>query len=249
RLRKQLAHDRELKNHERELSLRMDIYLAAADAISTGINSISSFANLDISNDKLTAAYVDKSPSIAKVHVIAKSDTTKVVAKFVGELEAVYIRLFARRLPLLGKKQQIVFIKDQMDVFGRERDRMLELMKQYNLSGQIDPRKWEILEKNFNFEQERIDNAVKEHDQLASHMYSKQIDLMSECINETTKLSRLITPVLLAVRTEIEIPFDETSYIAVIEENIQHQKSVVEEFIKQVQTTVLVEQDASGECL
>ena len=249
RLRQQLAHDRELKNRERELSLRKDIYLAAAEAIATGLNSIGSFANLDISNDKLTAAYVDKSPSIAMVHIIAKTDTTKAVAKLVGELEAAYLRLFARRLPQLAEKQQIAFIKNQTDAFGRERDRMLELMKQYNLSGENDPRKWEILEENFNFEQKRIDNAVEEHDRLASYMYSKQIDLMSECINETTKLSRLIAPVLTAVRTELEMPFDEASYVAVIEENILHQKSVVAEFIKQIQTSVVAQQDAPGDAV
>ena len=247
RLRQQLAHDRELKNRERELSLRKDIYLAAAETIATGINSVGSFANLDIPDAKLMAAYVDKSPSIAKVHIIAKTDTTKAVAKLVGELGAAYLRLFARRLPLLAEKKQIAFIKDQMDAFGRERDRMLELMRQHNLSGEKDSRKWEIIENNFNFEQQRIDNAIKEHDGLASDMYSKQIDLMSECINETTKLSRLIAPVLATVRMELEMPFDEASYVAVIEESILHQKSAVAEFIKQVQTSVVAQQDAPGD--
>jgi hypothetical protein len=34
RLRTQLAHDRDLKDREREMSLRTDIYLAAAEAVS-----------------------------------------------------------------------------------------------------------------------------------------------------------------------------------------------------------------------
>lgn len=247
RLRQQLAHDRELKNRERELSLRKDIYLAAAEAIATGINSIGSFANLDISNDKLTAAYIDKSPSIAKVHVIAQKDTTRAIVKLVGELGAAYLRLFARRLPLLAEKQRIAVIKDQMDAFGRERDRMLELMKQHNLSGEKDSRKWDILEKNFNFEQQRIDDAIKEYDDLTSFMYSKQINLMTECINETTKLSRLIVPVLVAVRAELEMPLDEASYVTVIEESILHQKSAVAEFIEQVQSSVVAQEDAPGD--
>lgn len=244
RLRQQLAHDREIRNRERELSLRKDIYLAAAEAISTGINSLGSFANLDIPNDKLTAAYIDKSPSIAKVHVIALKDTAKAIAKLVGELGAAYLRLFAARLPLLAEKQRIAVLKDSMDAFGRERDRMLELMKQYNLSGEKDPRKWDILEKNFNFEQQRINAAIKEHDGLSSAMYLKQIDLMTECINETTKLSRLIVPVLVAVRAELDIPLDEESYVAVMEESILHQKSAVAEFIKQVQSSVIAQQGA-----
>ncbi len=238
RLRQQLTHDRELKNRERELSLRKDIYLAAAEAIATGINSLGAFANLDIPNDKLTTAYIDKSPSIAKVHVIAQKDTTKAVVKLVGELGTAYLRLFARRLPLLAEKQRIAFIKDQINAFGRERDRMLELMKQYNISGEKDPRKWDILDKNFKFEQKRIEDAIKEHDGLTSGMNSKQIELMTECINETTKLSRLIAPVLAAVRTELEMPLDEASYVAVIEESILQQKSAFAEFIKQVQSSI-----------
>jgi len=247
RLCQQLAHDRELKNRERELSLRKDIYLSAAEAIATGINSLGSFANLDISNDKLTAAYIEKSPSIAKVHVIAQKDTAKAIAKLVGEIGAAYLRLFARRLPLLAEKQRIAVLKDQMDAFGQERDHMLELMKQYNLSGENDQRRWDIIEKNFDFEQQRIDETIKEHDNLLSVMYAKQIELMTDCISETIKLSRLIAPVLVAVRTELEMPFDEASYIEVIEESIMHQQSAVAEFIKQVQSSVVAQQDAPGD--
>ena len=247
RLRQQLAHDRELKTRERELTLRKDIYLDAAEAIATGINSIGNFANLDIPSDKLTAAYIVKSPSIAKVHIIAEKDTTRTVATLVGELGAAYLRLFGKRLPLLAQKQQIEFLKDQMDSFGRERDRILELMKQHNLSGEGDPRKWEILEKNFNFEQQRIDDVIKEHDSLSSVMASRQIDLMRECINETTERSRLVPPVLTAVRAELELPFDETNYVAVIEENIRRQQAAVSEFIEGVQSSVVAQLGASGD--
>jgi len=247
RLRQQLAHDRELKTRERELTLRKDIYLDAAEAIATGINSIGNFANLDIPSDKLTAAYIVKSPSIAKVHIIAEKDTTRTVATLVGELGAAYLRLFGKRLPLLAQKQQIEFLKDQMDSFGRERDRILELMKQHNISGEGDPRKWEILEKNFNFEQQRIDDVIKEHDSLSSVMASRQIDLMRECINETTERSRLMPPVLTAVRAELELPFDETNYVAVIEENIRRQQAAVSEFIEGVQSSVVAQLGASGD--
>lgn len=247
RLRQQLAHDRELKNRDREFTLRKDIYLAAAEAIATGINSLGSFANLDIPNDKLTASYIDKSSSIAKVHVIAQKDTAKAIAKLTGELGLAYLRLFARRLPLLAEKQRIAMLKEQMDAFGRERDRMLELMKQYNLSGENDRRRWDIIEKNFNFEQQRIDETINEHDNLAAVLYAKQIELITDCIGETTKLSRLIAPVLAVVRTELEMPFDEASYVAVIEESIMHQKAAVAEFIKQVQSSVVAQQNAPGD--
>ena len=46
--------------------------------------AVGRFANLEIAFDKLTEKYVGKSPSIAKVHVIAREDTAKAVATFDG---------------------------------------------------------------------------------------------------------------------------------------------------------------------
>ena len=46
RLRAQLDHDRELKARERELSLRNDVYLAAAEAVSAGFYAVARFADL-----------------------------------------------------------------------------------------------------------------------------------------------------------------------------------------------------------
>jgi len=247
RLRQQFAHDRELRNRERELSLRKDIYLTAAEAIATGINSLGNFANLDIPNDKLTAAYVDKSTSIAKVHVIAQKDTAKAIATLTGELGAAYLRLFAKRFPLLAEKQRIAVLEGQMNAFGRERDRMLELMKQHNLSGVNDKRKWDIIEKNFKFEQQRIATTIKESDDLAAVLYAKQVALMTDCINETTRLSRLIVPALVAVRMELEMPLDEAGYVTVIEESIKHQEAAVAAFIRQVQPSVVAQQGAPGD--
>ena len=54
RQRKQLAHDREVKDRDRELSLRKDVYLAAAEAISAGFMSVSRFPNLDVPHEKIT---------------------------------------------------------------------------------------------------------------------------------------------------------------------------------------------------
>jgi hypothetical protein len=198
-------------------------------------------------NDQLTAAYVNKSPSIAKVYVVAQNDTTKAFANLAGELGAAYLRLFARRFPLLVEKQRIAVLKEQMNAFGQERTRMLELMKQHNLSGENDKRKWDIILGNFNFEQQRIDETIKESDDLAAVLYAKQIEFMTDCISEATKLSRLIVPALVAIRKELEMPLDEASYVTVIEESIMHQKAAVSEFIKQVQPWIVSRQEAPGD--
>ena len=151
RLRAQLDHDRQIKDRDRELSLRKDVYLAAAEAISAGFVAVARFANLDVPHEQITASYMEKSPSIAKVHVIAKGDTIKAVATFAGELAAVYLRLLARRVPLVARKEQVALLGQQIASFGNERDRLVDLLKHHNLEGSADQRRQGIIERNFLF--------------------------------------------------------------------------------------------------
>src|SRR5271170_4533194 len=62
RLRVQLAHDRELKNRDRALAVRKDVYLAATEAIQAGFMSVYKFANLEIPLEKVAEEYLEKAP-------------------------------------------------------------------------------------------------------------------------------------------------------------------------------------------
>ena len=116
----QLAHDRDLKNREREMSLRRDVYLGATEAVWAGLLAVSRFADLEIPHGKLYEGYLDKAPSIAKVHIIAKDETVKAVMNFSGELNATFLRLSVKRSPLVGQKQQVEVLKSQAHEFNTE---------------------------------------------------------------------------------------------------------------------------------
>ncbi|HVS25907.1 MAG TPA: hypothetical protein VHE58_01130 [Burkholderiales bacterium] len=247
RLRAQLAHDRDLKNRDRELSLRKEVYLAAAEAIFAGFISVTKFANLEIAHDKITETYLEKAPAIAKIHVIAQEETARALARFSGELGAVYLRLFAKRVPLGFQKQQLTMLDRQIVGFANERDRMLELMKQYNLEGATDQRRWKVIQDNFDFEQRRVAESSKQREALAATLYATQLEYMKECISETTKLSRLLVPVIVAVRTELDLPIDEATYLQIIEEAIEKQQASLAEFLQQARGFIAAQPGAAGD--
>jgi hypothetical protein len=105
RLQAQLSHERELRKKERELSLKKDIYLAAAEAIVTGMTAIGYFPDMNKPTNKLTEAFAEKSPSIAKVHIIAEKETVRVVLNLMGELAKAYQQLSTKRNHLEGMKK------------------------------------------------------------------------------------------------------------------------------------------------
>ena len=111
RLRIQLDHDREIKKEERELTLRKEIYLAAAEAISSGIQMIGSIANLNVSYDKLMESFSEKAPAIAKVNVIANEDTINALTAFMEELTSGLLRLSHQRIKLGAAQQKTINIQ------------------------------------------------------------------------------------------------------------------------------------------
>jgi hypothetical protein len=115
RLRTQLAHEREMKNREREMSLRRDVYLAGAEAAYAGLLAVNQFANLDTPHEKIIQGYLDKAPSLAKAHLIGKEETVKALVAFTAALDTLFVRLFARRDPLVFEKRRIDVLKAQAE--------------------------------------------------------------------------------------------------------------------------------------
>ncbi len=236
RLRAQLEQDRDLKNQEREMSLRKDVYLSAAETIWAGLSAIGRFSNLDIPHDKVIEAYSEKSYVIAKIHIIAKDETLKAVVAVINELNAAYLRLTVKRVSLFAQKEQIVILKNQISSFAQKRDRMLELIKQFNIEGCADKHRWDVLQRNFDFEQGRISDTIKQCDAVAADLSSRQFEYIKECISESIRLSPLLVPAVCAVRKELELPISEEMYIEMIEEGIRKQESNLNEFIQTVRT-------------
>ena len=232
RLQKQLRHDREMRNRDRELSLRKDVYLSVAEAVLAGIVVIGRIADLDIPNNKVMEAYADKAPAIAKAHVIANERTIEVLTNLVGELNAVTLRMFTKRFPLTALKTQISNLQQQISSFSQQRDRMLELMKQFNLNGATDQRRLDVINANFQFEQNRIAETYKQQAILFGDLAAKQLQLLKECTDETIRLSRFTVPFITSVRVELEMPIDERAYAEAIEQSIRKQEASMKDFLE-----------------
>ena len=247
RLQAQLAHDRDLKNRDREMSLRKDIYLAAAEAVSAGLFAVSRFANLDVPHDKLTEGYLDKAPSINKVHIIANEETVRAVANFTGELDATMLRLAVRRFALVAQKQRIELLRAQIDTSLKENARTLELQKQYNIDGLTDQHKWAVLQQNFEFERGRCERAMQEADTLDATLYPERLRYVEECFGERIKLGRLLIPVVFSIRKELELPIDETEFRRISEEATAKQVESLKEFMRDLQSMIAAQRAATGD--
>lgn len=212
RLNAQLAHDREQKRIEREMELRRNVYLQTAEAVVAGINLISRYADLGIAKEDLGKEFFEKRSAFAKVHLIGREATVKALLAFNQELGGAVMRMALLRTPLLEMQNRLKLLNDQIQVFGRERDRMVELMKQLNFEGNQEQHRWAFVQNTFEFEKKRVNDAIAEQQTLQAKLRTEWAAFAQECFATVKQLNLLVPEAVKAVRDELDLPIDFAAY-------------------------------------
>jgi len=238
RLERQLRHDRELKSEERQLALRRDVYLPAAEAVSVGLMMIGRLADVSIPQEKLVSDWIKTSPAIAKANLIAGDATNEALVRFNTELSAIMMRLFAIRIPLINERNRANSLMDKVSRCGAERDRMVELAKEMNLSGLADKSKFAAIEGNYLFNKKQVDDALLEHEKLIKESFEEEMQFTKECSFAEGQLGRLIIPLLAAVRAELKLSFNAEAYARIAQESHSKILASLDEFILQARKDI-----------
>lgn len=243
RLIKELTHDEKQRDKERQMDIRRQVYLEAAEAITANYLIINKLPNLMITDADISKQFSDSAVSISKVNVIGSDSTVKAVSELSTAISQKYLHLTAKRLPLVQRQQEINIQNGLLEKSAAERDRMLELMKEYNLQGSVDKRLWDVINNNFEFEKKRSDEYISKIDKLAKINGREQIQLALECLEASKEISGLFIPAINSVRKEMEIPFDEQAYRETLEKSWQSSQDSISEFIN------IIKDESSNNCV
>lgn len=234
RFKKQLAADKVLKRVEREMALRKEIFLDAAEAFVAGIGVITLYADLKVPHDELTKEFNQKRSAIAKVHIIASEETVYAVSAFMDELSATLIRLSLLRQPLMQLQGRLKTLNEQIQISRKEKDRLVELMKHLNFEGNKEQHRWNFIKITLDFEDERTVEANQEKQSLSLKLRADHLNFLEECYESSAEVSKLLIPAVREVRSELELPFDESRYSQMIENSSSRQTKLIKEFIAEL---------------
>jgi phosphoenolpyruvate carboxylase len=238
RLRIQLTHEWNLKERERQLSLKRDIFLETVKALATGFNSLGTFTNLNSPPDKLGRKYFDKASMIAQVYLVGNAETISAIEAVSQELSAAMARLHSQRLPLILTKGKADIHRNEINLANAEVTRLLEQMKEMNIEGIRDDRKFNELQANFEFQT----NQIKRDSELAGKMdqeVKEGLDLLLKAVTiELSKVARHLPKALASARKELGLPLDEAWFKSLFESGIAAQGKVVDTFISEMDETL-----------
>lgn len=230
---RQLDHDRQLADRERLLSLKRDVYLDATEALQAGISAIAHLAHLDISDQQLSAPYLEKSPAVAKVHAVGDDETIRTVVALSARLSAVIIELAPARGRVVDLTRQISDTEGRLNEAVRERDQREQRAYEQVLGGplgQVDNVR-ELRELAY----ERVELLDGELRRLHEERKKVHLPLLEQCVHEIGALTPLITGALAAIRKELELPFNPSRYSAVLRSAQDSQLNAITTLIKQLQ--------------
>lgn len=234
RLKLQLGHDKNMKDRDREMALRKEVYLSAVEALSVGLTAIVRHNDIEVDHGKILEDYVSKSPALGKIHVVAREETIGAILSLSCELDAVFLRLLPKRFSLIRQKMEIVVLKQQFETHQKEQSRILELMKQYNLDGSRDQQKWELFQENFNRESKSAEEILKKGEELTTALFIEQTRFSEECCNEKMRLGCLLSPVVVAFRKELDLPIDDKEYMRLMQEIATQQNERMKIFSEEI---------------
>ena len=236
RFKAQLQSEKDKSKVDREMALRKEVYLGAAEAIVAGLGVIARHADLSVPQEELAKEFTEKRGAIAKVHLIGGEETLNAVAAFSVELGAAILKLSLGRYPLLQIRSRLKILENQIQAFGQERDRMVQLMKELNFAGNAEAHRWSFVQNTFEFEQKRVNEAIEEQKALNAKLRAQWVPYTAICYDTSARVSRLLVPAVKAVRAELGLPFDAASYQVLVEESMQKQDQALKEFLGGIQS-------------
>jgi hypothetical protein len=182
------ANDRRL-NREREMAFRKEVFASAAEAVSRAVVTLSKFSDLSVPQKDLSAAILESSPALAKVNLVANEDTVRALTVVMGEITGAFLHLSYQRLALEGLQDNIKIKNDLMRGFATTRDAMLELMRHHNIEGLKDDRRFEAIQKQFDFESGRVNATIQEIGGLETERRLKHVAFVKECLAENFRIT------------------------------------------------------------
>lgn len=215
RLRLQHEHERQLRNQERELGMRRDIYMDAMEAISAGITAISRFADLNETPESLMQSYTHLSGKMGKVTIVGQNETIEALGNFQLALNSAFLRLSAKRDQFdayLRKNQSLEnAIKSTKESLNFHSEQLTKAKLKAVPQSQLDQ-----LQAEFDVLNRKLSELESEEQQVGAILMQTIAYLVKSSMAEVSELNNLLVPLISLMRSELDLPFNSEHFAQIL---------------------------------
>lgn len=208
-----LQHDALQRDREREMTMRREVYLKAAEALAHAQENLAGFANLDISSQQHEVLIKGIGADLNKVHIVGSMQTVHAIVDANQFFTHAVSDLTIHRLPLQQLTREIAFEQLVIESASARRDEALASLKEMSGDGQHRSPLWEIQDRIFNEEQKEIEAAAAKIERLQQRLSQDQLAFLKRCAKAGLELGALVVKANVAIRRELELYVDAEEYL------------------------------------
>lgn len=220
-LRYQVDKEHQERSSERELALRKEVYLPAADAIGRAQDFLSKFPGVDLAQGEAQAVIDHVLGALGKAQLVASEASLRPVMTLASEFSNSYVTLAAKQQPLSQLKVEISELNEAIHHLALERDHLLAHLTRLaadNDSEQINL--WRDMNQRFDKLHREIGSLLGKRKDKTARLAKQEHELIVESHQSALRIARLGVPAFLALRDELRLEIDEVQYRAEAQHHI-----------------------------
>ncbi|WP_297391964.1 hypothetical protein [Acidiferrobacter sp.] len=212
-----LRHDALMRDRERDMALRREVYLKSAEALAHAQEYLAAFARDDLASDQHEALIRGIGGDLNKVHIVGSLATVQAIV----EANEFFVRSVAdlgvEQLPVKRLKEEIKAEELLIEAAGGRRDEALARMREMDRAQATESAFWSVQNQILAEAQTAIEDAVEHLRELRETLLVSEAQLLRDAAHAGIAFGALVVRANVAIRRELELPLDAEAYVGLME--------------------------------
>jgi len=237
----QLKYDSKQKDKERQMILRREVYLPAAEKFAATIDYIARLPNVDLDEQGKLEPISGFMSAASKINIVGSNETIAATNALVGKISSIITQLMSKKLPLIKLKYEIKTLEKIADDCQEKMQRALTDMRALNFSKESDKGLWQLVKSDFDMAQQDSEKYRNELSMKQNQYMKLTCDMLVECIEVSGQIQGLVMPLLIAIRNELKLPFDQKRYLKLVEQINREARQSFDKFVAELKKDIDVQ--------
>ncbi len=142
-----------------------------------------------------------------------------------SETSEAFLNLMKDRAILIDHKNAIEIYQNMVDSANTEKNRILSMMKEFNLQSRTDKNTFDYLDNSYKLQEDIVKRSTKSIEEQELILKPLHVMYMKKCMEEHSRLLSLLPPMTIALRNELDNEGDSKIFINALNDNISRMQT------------------------
>ncbi len=212
-----LRHDAAMRDRERDMALRRDVYLQSAEALAHAQEYLAAYAREELPVEQHEALIKGIGGDLNKVHIVGSLPTIEAIVRANEFFVHSIADLAVERLPLRHLREDIKAEEMLLEAAGGRRDEALAQLREMDRVQATESAFWAVQNQVLGDAQGTVEEAITRLRDLKQDLAVREAQHLRHAVDASMAFGTLVVRANLAIRRELEMPLDDSAYLGLME--------------------------------